>query len=178
MIPTGKAFSGGDYKQVGGEFLFEPLGEIMTSPVGSPMDESSKKELGMPSPVGIQPGQLDKTEEKRVTWCHRMRNTRDHAEVPELREVLGLDGNGKEGKNGRRWSRAVQERKGTGISQMAGLKGSGEVLTGSPSNEVSRSTTQVEGPSGGPVAAPGKGKGVPKPVLKGDGEQVHSPTNS
>ena len=25
-----------------------------------------------------------------VVWCHRMRNTRDHVEVPELREVLGL----------------------------------------------------------------------------------------
>ncbi|KAK9311594.1 AhpC/TSA antioxidant enzyme-domain-containing protein [Lipomyces starkeyi] len=25
-------------------------------------------------------------------WCHRMRNTRDHTEVPALRRVLGLDG--------------------------------------------------------------------------------------
>lgn len=47
-----KAFKGGDYYQVGGEFLFEN-------------DEA--------------------------TWCHRMTNTRDHAEVPELRGVLGLD---------------------------------------------------------------------------------------
>ncbi|KAL8969115.1 MAG: hypothetical protein Q9183_002148 [Haloplaca sp. 2 TL-2023] len=47
------AFKGGDYWQVGGEFLMED-GEAI--------------------------------------WCHRMTNTRDHAEVPELRRQLGLDG--------------------------------------------------------------------------------------
>lgn len=47
------AFKGGDYWQVGGEFLFE---------------------------------------DGRVNWCHRMRNTRDHAEIPETRRQLGLDG--------------------------------------------------------------------------------------
>lgn len=26
-----------------------------------------------------------------VVWCHRMQNTRDHAEVEVLREVLGLE---------------------------------------------------------------------------------------
>ncbi len=31
-------------------------------------------------------------ENGKVTWCHRMRNTRDHAEVTELRVVMGLDG--------------------------------------------------------------------------------------
>ena len=46
------ATKGGDYRQVGGEFLFE---------------------------------------DGKVTWGHRMRNTRDHAEIPELRKVLGLD---------------------------------------------------------------------------------------
>ena len=46
------AFKGGDYWQVGGEFLFES---------------------------------------GRVTWCHRMKNTRDHAEVTVLRKELGLD---------------------------------------------------------------------------------------
>ncbi len=39
-----------------------------------------------------------------VRWCHRMRNTRDHVEVPELREVLGLGLDGGE----------VGERKGVG----------------------------------------------------------------
>ncbi|KAL8796563.1 MAG: hypothetical protein Q9182_007355 [Xanthomendoza sp. 2 TL-2023] len=47
------AFKGGDYWQVGGEFIFE---------------------------------------DGHVTWCHRMKNTRDHAEVPEIRRQLGLDG--------------------------------------------------------------------------------------
>ncbi|KAI9823773.1 MAG: hypothetical protein M1832_002330 [Thelocarpon impressellum] len=29
-------------------------------------------------------------DEGKVVWCHRMRNTRDHAEIPELRRVLGF----------------------------------------------------------------------------------------
>lgn len=45
--------SGGDFRQVGGEFVFE---------------------------------------NGRVAWCHRMKNTRDHAEIPEVRKQLGLDG--------------------------------------------------------------------------------------
>ena len=44
--------SGGDYRQVGGEFLFQ---------------------------------------DGKVTWCHRMKSTRDHAEVPLVRQQLGLD---------------------------------------------------------------------------------------
>lgn len=52
-IKTGnKALKGGDFKQVGGEFLFEN-GECV--------------------------------------WVHRMRNTRDHAEVTDLRRRIGLD---------------------------------------------------------------------------------------
>ena len=47
-----KLFSGGDYRQVGGEFLFW---------------------------------------EGEVTFCKRMKNTRDHAEIPEVRKSLGLD---------------------------------------------------------------------------------------
>lgn len=48
-----KMLSGGDFRQVGGEFLFE---------------------------------------NGRVLWCHRMKNTRDHAEIPDVRKQLGLDG--------------------------------------------------------------------------------------
>lgn len=44
--------SGGDFRQVGGEFLFQ---------------------------------------NGKVTWCRRMRNTRDHAEIPVVRQQLGLD---------------------------------------------------------------------------------------
>jgi len=65
-------------------------------------------------------------EDKRVTWCHRMRTTRDHAEIPELREILGLDGAGQPIKDKKRWSKAVETRKGTGLSmasQMSDLHG-------------------------------------------------------
>lgn len=117
QIPSGRLLAGGDYQQVGGEFLFEPVGDL-TSPV-------------------MSPGELDREEEKRVTWCHRMRNTRDHAEVPELREVLGLDGVGVPGKNERRWSRAVNQRKGMGLSAMSGLRENEEgVWTGEPKPDV------------------------------------------
>lgn len=43
---------GGDFYQVGGEFIFD---------------------------------------KGKVSWCHRMRNTRDHAEIPELRAALEMD---------------------------------------------------------------------------------------
>lgn len=44
--------SGGDFRQVGGEFLFQ---------------------------------------NGKVAWCRRMRNTRDHADIPLVRQQLGLD---------------------------------------------------------------------------------------
>lgn len=72
-------------------------------------------------------------EEKQVTWCHRMRTTRDHAEIPELMEVLGLDGQGVPIKDSKRWSRALETRKGTGLSmasQMSAIsssRGSGSI---------------------------------------------------
>ena len=47
-----KMLSGGDFWQVGGEFVFETDG--------------------------------------RVSWCHRMKNTRDHAEMSELKRHLGM----------------------------------------------------------------------------------------
>lgn len=66
---------GGDFYQVGGEFMFE---------------------------------------DGRVTWCHRMRNTRDHAEIAEMRKVLGLDG-GVDAPRRKRWStglgRSLSERR-------------------------------------------------------------------
>ncbi|KAF2087261.1 hypothetical protein K490DRAFT_15945, partial [Saccharata proteae CBS 121410] len=48
-------------------------------------------------------------EEGRVVWCHRMKNTRDHAEVEELRQVLGLDGTG-EGRRSNGGFRAMARR--------------------------------------------------------------------
>ncbi|KAG5962538.1 hypothetical protein E4U58_003831 [Claviceps cyperi] len=66
-IPEGLALKSGDQRQVGGEFLFEPLDKASTA-------------------AEVEGG------EKKLTWCHRMRTTRDHAEIPELMKVLGLEG--------------------------------------------------------------------------------------
>ncbi|KAG5987738.1 hypothetical protein E4U54_004887 [Claviceps lovelessii] len=89
-IPQGLALKSGDQRQVGGEFLFEPL--TMTRPGHAPREVSS-------SPLGLlerakEDEDEDEDGQKRLTWCHRMKTTRDHAEVPELMEVLGLEGHG------------------------------------------------------------------------------------
>lgn len=104
-VKGGLLLKGGDYTQVGGEFLFEPTSvgtPLVTPSPGGATDES--KQLGMQGMLGTE-----EAEEKVVTWCHRMRNTRDHAEIPELREVLGLDGEGE----------ALTKRKGTGFSEFS-----------------------------------------------------------
>lgn len=112
MLKGGRALKGGDYHQVGGEFLFEPVD--LTSPVASPEEE--EKRLGHKNGVDGM-FEMGHVEEKHVTWCHRMRNTRDHAEIPELREVLGLDGGETpKGVNEKRWRMALMKRKGTGIT--------------------------------------------------------------
>lgn len=108
----------GDMHQVGGEFLFEPVD--VATPVCSPAGEHGlSKQLGT-SNTNAASGLAVQGEEKRITWCHRMRNTRDHAEIPELREVLGLDGGGDgvpgPGSDHKRWKRALKQRKGTGLS--------------------------------------------------------------
>jgi hypothetical protein len=114
MMKGGMALKGGDMQQVGGEFLFEPV-EGVESPSPSPLNSEKQLESGY---VEV---------EKRVTWCHRMRNTRDHAEIPEIREVLGLeplDGvDAPEGTDKERWTKALLERKGTGLS-IVGRNGS------------------------------------------------------
>ncbi|EUC43464.1 hypothetical protein COCMIDRAFT_100796 [Bipolaris oryzae ATCC 44560] len=67
-LSTGrKALKGGDFKQVGGEFLFEN-GEC--------------------------------------TWAHRMKTTRGHAEVSEIRSLIGLDSTRPPVR--RRWSHEVK----------------------------------------------------------------------
>jgi AhpC/TSA antioxidant enzyme len=113
QLPFGKTFQGGDYQQVGGEFMFEPASGEMYTPITSPEEED--KQLGGEAKKGVE-GMLESgyVEEKRVTWCHRMRNTRDHAEMEEVREVLGLDAV-EVGRKEKRRSKKV-ERKGTGFS--------------------------------------------------------------
>lgn len=169
QIPKGLVNKAGDFKQIGGEFLFEPVD--IQSPVnvvpwedmartleratrenneaaaaaaerkrdssGSRLEpDCDDKETGKgtikkekkifggqghrPSEASIDgKNEEDEGEEKRVTWCHRMKTTRDHVEIPELMEVLGLDGQGEPIKDSRRWSKALETRKGTGLS-MAG----------------------------------------------------------
>lgn len=113
--PSGLALKSGDQRQVGGEFLFEPL-DVVT-PITTPRDEQHVAG-SIDHPLQGHGGSEDlgPIEAKRVTWCHRMRTTRDHAEIPEMMEILGLDGQGEPIKDKKRWSKAVQMRKGTGLS--------------------------------------------------------------
>ena len=174
QIPKGLVNKAGDFKQIGGEFLFEPVdvqspvnvvpwedmartleratrenneaaaaaAEMKRDSSGSRLEtDSDEKETGVGSSnkgtikkekkifggQGHRPSEAsidgkheeNEGEEKRVTWCHRMKTTRDHVEIPELMEVLGLDGQGEPIKDSRRWSKALETRKGTGLS-MAG----------------------------------------------------------
>lgn len=118
MLKGGEALHGGDYQQVGGEFLFEPVN--LATPICSPDVATSDDEKKMLGEAGNGHfGSGGYVEDKRITWCHRMRNTRDHAEIPELREVLGLDGAGTPGLNRKRWTKALVQRKGTGLSTVS-----------------------------------------------------------
>jgi hypothetical protein len=160
QISRGLALKAGDQKQVGGEFLFEP--EDVRSPIASP---GSEKQLGAlnsaangqhvaenSSTTRATHGGSEESEEggpyeeKRVTWCHRMRSTRDHAEMPELMEVLGLDGHGKPADDQKRWSKALESRKGTGLSLAAQMKASnGGVVEDTAEND--KQTLSADGPS-------------------------------
>ncbi|CAM1500597.1 Fc.00g097590.m01.CDS01 [Cosmosporella sp. VM-42] len=115
QLPAGRALKSGDQRQVGGEFLFEPLD--LATPVTTPQDEI-RRPIGAfeERAEGTREGEIHGEEEKRVTWCHRMKTTRDHAEIPELMEVLGLSGNGQPIEDKARWSKALEQRKGTGLS--------------------------------------------------------------
>lgn len=79
QVTTGLATRSGDHRQVGGEFLFEPV--ELASPIPDVVEGARKKEDE--AEYGI--------ERKRVAWCHRMRTTRDHTDVPELMRILGMD---------------------------------------------------------------------------------------
>ncbi|KAL8418139.1 hypothetical protein RB594_001669 [Gaeumannomyces avenae] len=227
QVPSGKATKAGDHRQIGGEFLFEPLTVHTPAPVEDDLDrrigehqlhgssitrqtigeglslnedsgavvakkESSAATTPEPAIAAAAPTETTTTttppadapadtttpngatatntaretngntprgssisgtrptvqvpvqhdgadeeegyvEDKQVTWCHRMRTTRDHAEIPELMEVLGLDGQGVPIKDNKRWSRALETRKGTGLSmasQMSAIsssRGSGSI---------------------------------------------------
>ncbi|KAK3359074.1 AhpC/TSA antioxidant enzyme-domain-containing protein [Lasiosphaeria hispida] len=141
VLKKGLATKAGDARQIGGEFLFEPY--ELQSPVTTPFAEVERRigdvSLGesRSSDASLDgKNEKDDGEEKRVTWCHRMKTTRDHAEIPELMEVLGLDGQGMPIKDKKRWSKAVEERKGTGLSmasQISAMKAEAGVgIDGTP----------------------------------------------
>jgi hypothetical protein len=116
QVKSGLILQMGDQKQVGGEFLFEPASQNLDSPIATPQSESKQAPLDLDHRENKH--ENEKTEEKKVTWCHRMRNTRDHAEIPELMDVLGLESLAGDhaGKNEERWAKAARTRKGTGLS--------------------------------------------------------------
>ena len=64
-IPTGDVWGAGEMSVVGGEFLFVREKSVCQEKYGGEQDW-------------------------RVRCCHRMRNTRDHTEVDDLKAVLGL----------------------------------------------------------------------------------------
>jgi hypothetical protein len=53
-------------------------------------------------------------EKRAVTWCNRMKTKRDHAEIPEIMDILGLDGDGVPNKKSLLQAKAVSKRKGNG----------------------------------------------------------------
>ncbi|KAG6003751.1 hypothetical protein E4U21_001754 [Claviceps maximensis] len=149
-IPGGMVLKSGDQRQVGGEFLFEPL--TMAAPAHTPRDmpslapdleESEEKKEKKMDDDGDQDEEPDKyAEEKRLTWCHRMRTTRDHAEIPELMEVLGLEGHGEPIPDEERWSEALSSRKGTGSTMAPQIK---ELRRALAEQRVAREETEREG---------------------------------
>lgn len=103
-LSTGRnALKGGDFKQVGGEFLFE---------------------------------------DGECTWAHRMRNTRDHTEVPKLRGLLGLDGTTTLPPRRKRWSRGVKQADGRRSLSWGRLRTSGKTTPERVSEETSERVSE------------------------------------
>lgn len=118
LLKESKIVHSGDKHQVGGHFLFEPT-EIDT-PRHSIVSTDSNR---LPPAAGFRIPRTPVDGEKRhVSWCYRMRHARDHVELPELREVLGMKDDGGPGNHPKRWARALKERKGTGASWMTNME--------------------------------------------------------
>ncbi|KAH6604571.1 fmhp [Trichoderma cornu-damae] len=131
-VPKGLALKSGDHRQVGGEFLFEPL--HIATPISTPQEEQHPR-FGTPEKPehGKHKAEEERAEEKKITWCHRMKTTRDHAEVPELMEVLGLDSTAHKpsAKDEKRWEEATRDRKGTGVTMAPEMKRLSQAARGS-----------------------------------------------
>ncbi|KAF2670302.1 hypothetical protein BT63DRAFT_413041 [Microthyrium microscopicum] len=80
-VGSGKhATSGGAMWQVGGEFLFERNDK--TYEANWAIGKSKGEKVEQPKEAG---------DEWEITWAHRMKTTRDHVSMEELRRVLGVD---------------------------------------------------------------------------------------
>ncbi|KAF2122693.1 AhpC/TSA antioxidant enzyme-domain-containing protein [Lophiotrema nucula] len=101
-LKTGsKALKGGDFKQVGGEFLFE---------------------------------------DGKCTWVHRMRNTRDHCEVTDVRRMLGLDDARPPMR--KRWSHGIKQVKARNRSRSWGLRSRSRSKTAKDERELVKETEE------------------------------------
>lgn len=78
-----------------------------------------------------------------------MKNTRDHAEIPELLEVLGLEDEDAAGSNG---DAKPVERKGTGLS-LGGRSRAGTGLSHEKKLGDGKGSLEVKGQENAPVAA-------------------------
>lgn len=85
QLPRGLSTKSGDYRQVGGEFLFESV--RMRPPEKT---QPAKDGFG-PLNAEQKVNQNQQAGEKQVVWCHRMKTTRDHAEISDLTRILGLE---------------------------------------------------------------------------------------
>ncbi|KAF2231711.1 hypothetical protein EV356DRAFT_451504 [Viridothelium virens] len=104
----------------------------------------------------------------RVTWVHRMRNTRDHAGIGELKKVLGLDGDGRVPR--RKWSEGVRGvvRRGTSGS-VGAAKGDEEKR----SRSRSTGSKGVEAVKGAVERARSKSRDRKGMVKLGDGKEEY-----
>lgn len=103
-LKTGSnALKGGDFKQVGGEFLFE---------------------------------------NGKCVWAHRMRNTRDHASVSTLRELIGLET--KKSPLRKRWSHGVKTLKEQGRNRSSSWGRARSKSKGAKDKEETKVAEKVE----------------------------------
>lgn len=149
QMKAGLTSKGGEWRQIGGEFLFEP------ADVHSPLPSPRAEDVDEPVDAHAE----ERAEAKTVTWCHRMRNTRDHAEMPELMEVLGLDGHGQPVDDQKRWARALQARKGTGLSMANRI---GAIKEREKRSQVAKAAEKFHRPA--PQVAPEASSGASAPL--------------
>lgn len=103
-LKTGSnALKGGDFKQVGGEFLFE---------------------------------------DGKCVWAHRMRHTRDHAEITQVKELLGLEKT--KGPLRKRWSHSVKTLKEQGRTRSSSWGRVRSKSKGPKDKEGSKTPEKVE----------------------------------